>query len=72
MDVQGRLSPRQKTTLLSDIIEHARTDATPSAVEVAFNIIVGFDSGTGDEAADLEARMEDFAQQCRSFADQMG
>jgi len=124
---QGRLSPRQKSALLTDMIQrahaHGQQQPGPSVAEVAFDLLVGVDedidacleggafdtevtnaeSDTADHATDaaveaaeaevreqeeaataamgvdtkfddmmgLEARVEDFAQQCRVFADQL-
>eukprot|EP00622_Pseudochattonella_farcimen_P003280 FR738416.1.p1 GENE.FR738416.1~~FR738416.1.p1 ORF type:complete len:169 (+),score=19.95 FR738416.1:75-509(+) len=93
---QGRLSPRQKSVLLTSMIreiwssqgrsDQSRTPLSP--VEVAFELLIGVGEdidacldGTAADGSDvslkdeqmmtLESRVEDFAQQCRVFADEI-
>lgn len=69
----GRISPKHKSILLNDMIMQAHKGETRSVVEVAYSLIMlpnpDFEDATEDNEMQAESRVEDFAQQCRIFAD---
>ncbi|KAL9183694.1 hypothetical protein ACHAXT_004550 [Thalassiosira profunda] len=66
---QGLISSKQKRVLLTDIISSAAREET-SVVEVAHELLVSGEDGDDSEDAETDADLEDFAEQCKTFAEE--
>lgn len=82
LGTDGRITTQQKTTLISDVISQTHKSETPSLIEATYELILDGEMDVEcllqpeefleldpESAAELELRLEDFAEQCCFYAD---